>query len=134
MAERRALGPILRAARQRVRLTQSELAYRVGLAPNHVARLESGEKGVPRFDTVARLASQLGLSLDDLSRACGYTEATKVGSKDRTAIAQCANELAKVREAVESVDKRLTSAIGSLQRQAGIPHEPAGGTRRKRRS
>ena len=128
------MGPILRAARERVRLTQSELAYRVGLAPNHIARLESGEKGVPRFDTVARLASQLGLSLDDLSWACGYTQATKVAPKDRMAIAQCANELAKVLEAVESVDKRLSSAIGSLQRQAGIPHEPTAGSRRKRRS
>lgn len=127
------MGPILRAARQRVRLTQSELAYRVGLAPNHIARLESGEKGVPRFDTVARLAAQLGLSLDELSWACGYTEATKVGPKDRTAIAQCANELTKVLEAVESVDRRLSSAIGSLQRQAGIPHEPPSGRPRRKR-
>lgn len=129
------MGPILRSARERVHLTQSELASRVGLAPNHIARLESGEKGVPRFDTVARLASQLGLSLDELSWACGYTEATRVGPKDRTAIAQCANELSKVLEAVKTVDKRLSSAIGSLQRQAGIPHETAsGGLRRKRRT
>lgn len=133
MEEPEALGPILRAARERASLTQTELAARVGLAPNHVARLETGEKGIPRFDTVARLAAELGLSLDDLSRACGYTESTKVKAKDRTAIAQAANQLANVLESLKEVDKSLTTAIAALQRQAGIPAKAPPRPRAKRR-
>lgn len=121
MAEQGSLGPILKAARERVHLSQSELASRVGLAANHIARLESGEKGIPRFDTVARLAAELGLSLDDLSSACGYVVSTKLKPKDRTAIAQAANELAQVLTSVKLVENSLTSAIASLQRQAGLP-------------
>jgi transcriptional regulator with XRE-family HTH domain len=113
-------------------LTQSELAARVGLAPNHIVRLESGEKAVPRFDTVARLAAELGLSLDEISWACGYTEVAKLRPKDRTAVAQTANQLAKALEIVRSVDKGLSTAIGSLQRQAGIPKEPAAKRRRSK--
>lgn len=139
MAEQGALGPILRAARERAHLTQAQLAARVGLASNHIARLESGEKGIPRFDTVARLAAELGLSLDELSWSCGYTEQAKVRTKDRTAIAQAANDLAKVLEAVQSlgatfakVEKSLSGAVTSLQRQAGIPKESPESPRRKK--
>lgn len=135
MAERGTLGPILRAARERVHLTQTELAARVGLAPNHIARLESGEKGIPRFDTVARLAAELGLSLDELSWSCGYTETSKMRPKDRTAVAQTANELVKVLAAIKSAEKSLAKAVASLQRQAGVPKEPPPPrSRRKRRS
>ena len=139
MAEQGALGPILRAAREHAHLSQAELAQRVGLAPNHIARLESGEKGIPRFDTVARLAAQLGLSLEELSRACGYTERANVRTKERTAIAQAANDLAKALHSVQSlgatftkVEKALSAAVTSLQRQAGIPKESPEKPRRRK--
>jgi transcriptional regulator with XRE-family HTH domain len=53
-------------------LTQAALAREVGITPNHLNRLESGEKLLPRFDTLARLAARLGLSLDVMAIACGY--------------------------------------------------------------
>lgn len=115
------LGPIFRAARERVHLTQSQLASRVGLAHNHITRLENREKGVPRFDTVARLAAELGLSLDELAKACGYTSSSGVRPKDRAAIAQAANDLTEAIGYLRSAGEALSTLAQSLQRQAGIP-------------
>lgn len=124
MAEKEAprrLGPIIRAARERVHLTQSQLASRVGLAANHITRLENGEKGVPRFDTVARLAAELGLSLDELSKACGYASISGIRPKDRAALAEAANEITEAAEYLRSAGESLSDIVQSLQRQAGIP-------------
>jgi transcriptional regulator with XRE-family HTH domain len=65
------VGQLLQAARRRAKLSQAELAANAGLAANHVARLERGEKAYPRFDTVAKLAAQLGVSLDWIAAECG---------------------------------------------------------------
>jgi transcriptional regulator with XRE-family HTH domain len=61
----------LQAEREHAKLSQAELAEGAGLAPNHVARLERGEKAFPRFDTVAKLARELGVSLDWIAAECG---------------------------------------------------------------
>ncbi len=65
------VGQLLQAARRRAKLTQSQLAKSAGLAANHLARLERGDKAYPRFDTVAKIAAQLGVSLDWLATECG---------------------------------------------------------------
>jgi len=67
----KSLGQVLKAERTRAGLSQSELADSTGLASNHIARLERGEKAFPRFDTVAKLAKELGLSLDWIAAECG---------------------------------------------------------------
>jgi transcriptional regulator with XRE-family HTH domain len=54
-------GKRLKYARSRARLTQNALATRSGLNSRHVAHLEQGLYRMPRFSTVDRLASALGV-------------------------------------------------------------------------
>src|SRR6516225_2162873 len=56
------LGDLLRRYRQAAGLTQEELAERAGLSRRGIADLESGARRRPRRDTVALLATALGVS------------------------------------------------------------------------
>ena len=53
--------PILRELRGRI--GQHELAERVGVSRRTIARLESGEVADPGIDLMARIATELGVSL-----------------------------------------------------------------------
>lgn len=59
------LGEILRAARQRVGLSQEELGVRAGLHRTAVGQLERGER-TPRADSLIRLAGAMGIPTGDL--------------------------------------------------------------------
>ena len=60
-----AFGNRVRAARERLGITQEDLAARVGMSPSHVSIVERGVK-VPRMDTVVKLANELDVSADYL--------------------------------------------------------------------
>lgn len=57
------LGQVVRAARTRNGWSQQDLAVRAGLSRQSMVALEQGESN-PRWDTVLRLLSALGLELD----------------------------------------------------------------------
>lgn len=114
------LGGLLRAARERAGLTQAALGERVGLAPNHVARLEAGEKSNPRFETVGKLASELGLSLDEVAVACGYSRKAAIAPKDMAAIGEAARVLTAARSNLRLVDARLADTLTSLAQQLQV--------------
>lgn len=56
-------GPLIREARTRARLTQSELARRAGTTQSAVARWESG-RSQPSIETVRRLTGACGFDLN----------------------------------------------------------------------
>lgn len=59
------IGERIREARELVEdLSARELAVLAGLAPSLVAHLERGEIQSPRTDTLTRLSSVLGVSLE----------------------------------------------------------------------
>ncbi len=58
-------GKILKDARNKLGLTQQELAEKAGIHPNTYAKIERDEQE-PSFDTVKRLASVLKLKLEDI--------------------------------------------------------------------
>ena len=60
-----AFGNRVRAARERLGITQEDLAARVGMSPSHMSIVERGVK-VPRMDTVVILANELDVSADYL--------------------------------------------------------------------
>lgn len=60
-----AFGNRVRAARERLGITQEDLAARVGMSPSHMSIVERGVK-VPRMDTVVKLANVLEVSADYL--------------------------------------------------------------------
>lgn len=57
------LGQVVRAARTRNGWSQQDLADRAGLSRQSMVALEQGESN-PRWDTVLRLLSALGMELD----------------------------------------------------------------------
>lgn len=60
-----ALGKNLRAARQKLGLTQEELAERSGVQAGEISRIEHGKRD-PQVSTVERLAKGVGLPVSRL--------------------------------------------------------------------
>ncbi len=60
------VGETIRHYRQRMGITQEELARRAGLAPTSIVRLESGEVRAPRLSTLGRLAGALQIPVAEL--------------------------------------------------------------------
>jgi transcriptional regulator with XRE-family HTH domain len=71
-ADAASLGHIVREQRARLRLTQSELAQRVGVSRSAISELEAGRIEQPRASVFARLATALGLPAAALLAAAGY--------------------------------------------------------------
>lgn len=126
------LGDILRRGRERIGLNQSELAERVGIAANHVSRIESSEKAAPRFETVAKIASELGLSLDEISAACGLRTKTSIGVS-LTAIADLREELRRFSSAISQIEEATKDATNAITR-LGQKRSREGGGRTERPS
>jgi transcriptional regulator with XRE-family HTH domain len=65
----------VRSARERLHLTQAELAHRVGISRAAVAELEAGRIQQPRAAVFARLSAALGIPAALLLAATGVGEA-----------------------------------------------------------
>jgi transcriptional regulator with XRE-family HTH domain len=70
-----ALGRVVRSQRERLRLTQKELAEQVGVSRSAISELEAGRIVQPRATVFARLGKALGLPAAALLAAAGYPEA-----------------------------------------------------------
>lgn len=69
----RRLGATLRAAREPV-MSRDALAARTGLAVGTIQRIEEGRTTDPGFFTIARIARELDLRLDDLADGSATTK------------------------------------------------------------
>lgn len=63
----KALGRRIKTARERVGMTQEELAEAVGCTPQHISVIERGLKA-PKLDTFITIAKTLHVSADELLR------------------------------------------------------------------
>ena len=59
------LGQRIRGRRQALKLTQQQLAHALGLTPQHLSAIEQ-DKRAPSLNTMAKLAEELGASIDYL--------------------------------------------------------------------
>jgi transcriptional regulator with XRE-family HTH domain len=69
------LALAVRSARERLHLTQAELAHRVGVSRAAIAELEAGRIQQPRAAVFARLSAVLGIPAALLLAATGVGEA-----------------------------------------------------------
>ena len=60
-----AIGARIKAARERVHLTQEQLAEIIDISPTHMSVIERGVK-TPKLDTFVRIANAVGVSTDAL--------------------------------------------------------------------
>lgn len=69
------IGDLIQQRRLAKGLTQTELARRTGLSQNYVSKLEGGRIELPQRGTLDVLSGALDVSLIDLYRAAGVTDA-----------------------------------------------------------
>ncbi len=67
MDEMTSLGKFISLRRKFLRLTQEELAERIGVSKSAIAKWET-ERGIPDRDNLGRLAEVINVSVDDLHR------------------------------------------------------------------
>jgi transcriptional regulator with XRE-family HTH domain len=72
------LGRLVRANRERLRLTQGELAEQVGVSRSTISELEAGRIKEPRATSFARLGKALGLPAAVLLAAAGYPAESEI--------------------------------------------------------
>ena len=67
MDEMTSLGRFISLRRKFLRLTQEELAEKIGVSKSAIAKWET-ERGIPDRDNLGRLAEVMSVSVDDLHR------------------------------------------------------------------
>ena len=91
-----ALGRLVRTQRERLHLTQNELATKVGVSRSAISELEAGRIAQPRATVFARLATALGLPAAALLAAAGYPEAETIMEIEADEVALLAASLANL--------------------------------------
>ena len=91
-----ALGRIVRSHRERLHLTQAQLAAQVGVSRSAISELEAGRIAQPRATVFARLAKALGIPAAALLAAAGYPEAEVMLEIEADEIALLAASLAQI--------------------------------------
>lgn len=69
-------GTLLRTARERAGLSQSELARQCEVKPQRINALEQGTRDNPGLDTINRLADALGITAIELLSGKSREKAT----------------------------------------------------------
>lgn len=72
------LGRLVRANRERLYLTQGQLAERVGVSRSTISELEAGRIKQPRAAVFARLGKALGVPAAVLLAAAGYPAESEI--------------------------------------------------------
>ena len=67
----KSIGAALRRIRVRESLSLSAVAKKAGMSDAMLSRIERGERRNPQFNTIARVAFVLGVSLDELASEAG---------------------------------------------------------------
>lgn len=95
-ADAASLGRLVREQRARLRLTQAELAERVGVSRSAISELEAGRIEQPRASVFARLAAALGLPAAALLAAAGYPATEVLLEVETDELAVLAASLARI--------------------------------------
>lgn len=102
----KAIGRRIKAAREKKRLTQEQLAELVDLSPMHVSVIERGVK-LPKLETLINIANILDVSADELLQDVVNNQTKLYASEASELIDQLSREdqrrvLAALRSFVES--------------------------------
>ncbi len=65
-------GKYIKQLRESRALSVRELARRSGVSFAHISQIESGQRGIPKPETIKKLADGLNWEFDDLMHNAGY--------------------------------------------------------------
>lgn len=68
------LASVVKAAREKIDISQRELSRITGIDNNTIAKIEKGERKKPNVLSLKKLSSVLNLSLEDLMELCDYSK------------------------------------------------------------
>jgi transcriptional regulator with XRE-family HTH domain len=110
------IGELVRQARKRKSMTQTELADRTGLAPGSIGMLESGKVDRPYPDTLKKLSQALDLSMSELVAATGQLDAPGVDDYTQERVEAEAHRIAAIPGTQAKMDAlmRLSPALFEL--------------------
>lgn len=122
---------LLRAWRERALLSQEELAHLAGLGVRTVRRLESGEIGQPRGDSLRRLADALRLTDQERARLVAPPQDLRNGTTERRPVIRQLpaglagfvgrfGQLRELEELLSADDRPKTVVISAISGMAGV--------------
>ena len=68
------LASVVKAAREKIDISQRELSRITGIDNNTIAKIEKGERKKPNVLSLKKLSSVLNISLEDLMELCEYSK------------------------------------------------------------
>ena len=86
------LGNLIRESLRRNRLSQNELARRVGVASSTLTRMVRGEQQ-PNHEIVVKIAEALGEDIGAFTQAAGFTLIEATGEEDSSGVAYLVRRL-----------------------------------------
>lgn len=108
MKSRAGIGPAIKSARERLGLTQADLAAELRVSQNVVARLENGERADPRLSTLVRLSAALDISIDDLvSGSTPHSKAPRSDPRATKLVKSMRADLAALDEDLEALESHI---------------------------
>lgn len=102
----RPLGEVIREFRERAGLSQLGLAKALGMDQPAIARIESARRGGMQFATMCRVASALGVSLDEIAGRAGLSNrpVTHAPALNKGAIVKARKALTTIEKALDDID------------------------------
>ena len=103
------LGNLIRESLRRNRLSQNELARRVGIASSSLTRIVRGEQQ-PNHEIVVKIAEALGEDIGAFTQAAGFTLIEATGEEDSSGVAYLVRRL---RELPKELRDETVDALGA---------------------
>lgn len=119
----RAIGEVLQSAREQMKMSQGGLSEATGMPQAVISRVEGGQREAPRFETVARMAAGLQISLDDVAAACGLSGGKPGKVQSKSNMPAVAAEARAIQRELRALQRRVDKLV-ALATSAEPPRKP----------
>ncbi|WP_456272647.1 helix-turn-helix domain-containing protein [Bacillus sp. AK031] len=104
-------GENLRRLRKEKGFTIRKLSELSGIANSYISQVETGKRGIPKIDTLEKIANGLSITSLELLQLAGYISVEKVGYKEE--IEEFIKNKAEIRSLNETIVPDLDHLLSS---------------------